>query len=196
MWAERSRRVTPCSSPTPIASPAFFRVDVRLNTAVDGICASDRTVSYIDPGERPVHAHLRSPDSRHRHGSDRATDRRARQPEHLLLPDRTGCGRDHAAPLATAAARDGRRTLPQRQGGRLSGAGHRRRLHRPRMRRAADAEGLPNHRRGSARPTHGTARQGDGTSRSSWSCEMRVPRSFSTTASLVSRAPVTARRRS
>ena len=26
----------------------FFRVDVRLNTAVDGICASDRTVSYID----------------------------------------------------------------------------------------------------------------------------------------------------
>lgn len=27
----------------------FFRVDVRLNTAVDGICASGRTVSYIDP---------------------------------------------------------------------------------------------------------------------------------------------------
>ena len=26
----------------------FFRVDVLLNTAVDGICASDRTVSYID----------------------------------------------------------------------------------------------------------------------------------------------------
>ena len=28
---------------------SFFRVDVRLNTEVVGICASDREVSYIDP---------------------------------------------------------------------------------------------------------------------------------------------------
>jgi len=38
---------------TPDRFTGFFNVDVRLDTAIDAICASERTVSYIDPLEGP-----------------------------------------------------------------------------------------------------------------------------------------------